>query len=317
MVVDPVPTDLPPAWAEALDSFIEHLAHVRGRAANTVAAYRRDSVALARACVDEGAAHPGEVDLALLRRHLASLDEAGYARATIARRASTARSLFAHLVRSGLVGRDPATLLASPKAGRQLPRVLRHDQIALLIAAPDPSTPTGLRDRALLELLYATGARVSEAVGLDLVDLQLAEGLVRLHGKGGKDRIVPVGEPAVDAIEDYLATGRPDLACPVPTDAVLLNTRGRRLDPRDARAAVVHAARQAGLGHVTPHTLRHSVATHLLEAGADIRVVQEFLGHASLGTTQRYTHLSRGWLREVHAQAHPRARSVGHEAGRD
>jgi site-specific recombinase XerD len=305
---------LSPAWAGALDAFTEHLAHARGRAVNTVAAYRRDTLAIARACTDDGADHPRLVDLDMLRRYLATLDEAGYARSTIARRASTARSLFAHLASAGLIPTDPARLLASPKANRRLPRVLRHEQVALLMAAPDPRTPVGLRDRALLELLYASGARISEAVGLDLGALHLAEGLVRLHGKGDKDRIVPVGEPAIDAIEAYLVSGRPALAGLTATDALLLNTHGRRLDPRDARTAVATAARDAGLGHVTPHTLRHSVATHLLESGADIRVVQEFLGHASLGTTQRYTHLSRGWLREVHAQAHPRARAV--RAGR-
>jgi site-specific recombinase XerD len=179
-----------------------------------------------------------------------------------------------------------------------------------LLGAPDPATPSGLRDRALLELLYASAARVGEACGLDLPELDLVQQQVRLEGKGGKQRIVPLGMPAVDALRTYLGVGRSQLAPPQhATDAVFVNRRGARLGTRDARTIVERAARAAGVGHVTPHTLRHTAATHLLEGGADIRQVQELLGHSSLATTQRYTHLSRGQLREVHALAHPRARA--------
>jgi site-specific recombinase XerD len=300
---------LSPAWVEAVEAFVEHVGDERGRRPNTVAAYRRDATDLARCCHDWGIDHPAEVELSTLRRYLADLADRGYARATVARRASVLRSLFALLRRRGIVERDPAELLGSPKQGRHLPRVLRPDEVDRLLDAPERGTANGRRDRALLELLYASGARVAEACALDLAGLDLPQGQVRLFGKGGKERITPLGAPAVDALRDYLATARPALAGDRTTDALLLNSRGDRLGVRDARTAVGRAATLAGLGHVTPHTLRHSFATHLLEGGADIRVVQELLGHASLATTQRYTHLSRGRLREVHAAAHPRARA--------
>lgn len=300
-----------PAWASAVESLVERLAFERGRADNTVQAYRRDVTDLARTCCAWGLLHPADVDLTALRRYLADLGARGYARSTQARRAASIRSLFSLLHRRGVIERDPAVLLSSPKQQRHLPRVLRVDEVERLVVAPDASTPIGLRDRALLELLYASGARVSEATGLDLPALDLEGGLVRLLGKGSKERIVPLGEPAVDALDAWLRRGRSALAGPRASDAVLLGSRGERMSPRAARTVVETAARGAGLGHVTPHTLRHSAATHLLESGADIRIVQELLGHASLATTQRYTHLSRGRLREVHAAAHPRARAAG------
>jgi site-specific recombinase XerD len=300
---------LPPAWADAVALLVDHVRDERGRSPHTVAAYQRDARDLARTCATWGIEHPGEVGLPTLRRYLADLADRGLARATVARRSSVLRTWFALLARRQVVEVDPAALLGSPKQGRRLPRVLRPDEVARLVAAPDASTPVGRRDRALLELLYASGARVGEVCGLDLAGLDLPQGLVRLHGKGDKDRIVPLGAPAVDALRDYLAGGRPALAGGTTSDALLLNTRGRRLGVRDARTVVERTAVAAGLGHVTPHTLRHSFATHLLEGGADLRVVQELLGHASLATTQRYTHLSRGRLREVHAAAHPRARA--------
>jgi site-specific recombinase XerD len=303
------PGQLTDAWLDAIELLVDHLAHERGRRPNTVDAYRRDATDLARTCTAWGIERPREVELLTLRRYLADLAERGYARATVARRASVLRSFFALLRRRAVVDRDPAELLASPRQGRHLPRVLRPDEVDRLLAVPDTRTAVGLRDRALLEFLYASGARVSEACSLDLEGLDLAQQQVRLFGKGAKERLAPLGEPAIDAIRDYLAGGRSELIGSRTTGAVFLNTRGDRLGVRDARTAVQHAAIGAGLGQVTPHTLRHSFATHLLESGADIRVVQELLGHASLATTQRYTHLSRGRLREVHAAAHPRARA--------
>jgi integrase/recombinase XerC len=305
-----VPPPLTAAWDDALAAFVEHVGLERGRRPNTVAAYRRDATDLARCCIEWGIVHPDEVELTTLRRYLADLGDRGYATTTIARRASTLRSWFALLHRRGITRADPASLLGSPKQGRHLPRVLRVDEVQRLLAVPDPSTPIGARDLALLELLYASGARVAEACGLDVGALDLPQALVRLSGKGGKERIVPLGEPAVDALRAYLGDARRSLAGPAATDAVLLNTRGARLGTRDARTVVERTARAAGLGGVSPHTLRHSFATHLLDSGADIRIVQELLGHRSLATTQRYTHLSRGRLREVHAMAHPRARAV-------
>jgi site-specific recombinase XerD len=302
--------DLPAAWVDALALFTAHVHDQRGHSDATVAAYRRDTDQFARFCADLGIVHPDEVAATVLRRYLAHLEERGYARSSIARKASSLRSLFALLRRRGVVEADPTRFLDSPRRRVALPRVLRPDQVAALIAAPDPSEPMGLRDRALLELLYGSGARVSEACGLDVaaVDLDLRQ--VRLLGKRRKERIVPLGAPALGTLQAYVRDGRPVLASlaarPVP--ALLLDSRGGRLDPRGARRAVTRAARAAGLGRVTPHTLRHSYATHLLEGGADLRSVQELLGHASLGTTQRYTHLSRGRLQEIYTETHPRAR---------
>jgi site-specific recombinase XerD len=310
------------AWRHAVDELVRSTRSERGRRPRTVDAYRRDALHVARALSAVGFDDPREVGRDELRGYLADLADAGAARATIARRTSTLRTWFALLERRGLVAADPAALLGTPKQGRHLPRVLRVDQVEALIDAVAADTPTGSRDRALIELLYASGARVEEACMLTLDRLDLAQSQVRLEGKGGKDRIVPIGGAAVRALRTYLdearralmavaatrATGR---AADRATDGVLLRgDRGGPLGTRDARTIVGRLGDAAGVGHVTPHTLRHSFATHLLEGGADLRVVQELLGHASLATTQRYTHLSRGRLREVHALAHPRARSA-------
>jgi site-specific recombinase XerD len=301
--------DLPAAWHVAVDLLVEHVQLERGRREATVTAYRADALDLARTCVAWGIEHPGEVGRLTLRRYLAAQAERGLTRATSARRSSVIRTWFALLARRGVVAEDPAALLESPRAGRPLPRVLRVDEVDRLLVAPDADTPAGCRDRALLELLYASGARVSEACGLDLDALDLVQRQVRLTGKGGHERIVPLGTPAVAALRRYLEAARPHLLGDEMTNAVLLGARGQRLGTRDARTIVARTARAAGLGHATPHGLRHAFATHLLDRGADLRQVQELLGHASLATTQRYTHLSRGRLQEVHARAHPRART--------
>ncbi|MGH3441093.1 MAG: tyrosine recombinase [Nitriliruptorales bacterium] len=302
---------LPAPWRAALAAFVRHLDAERGRSPGTVVAYRRDAAQLAAWCADLGMEHPGEVVQLSLRRYLGHLSDQGYARASLARKASVTRSFFRFLRRRGEIERDPARFLGTPKQGRSLPRVLRVDQVEALLGTPDLTTATGLRDRALLELLYGAGARIAEACGLDLDRVDLRNGQVRFLGKGLKERIVPLGEPAVDALSDYLRSGRPELLAARTTGpvlpAVFLDTRGNRLGLRRARAAVYAAAAAADLGRVTPHTLRHSYATHLLEGGADLRVVQELLGHESLATTQRYTHLSRAHLREVYATAHPHA----------
>ena len=317
-VVDEVAVDgLSEAWRTAVAELVRHTRSERGRRPHTVDAYRRDATDVARALGAVGIADPRAVGRDELRGYLADLADAGAARATIARRTSTLRTWFALLERRGLIDVDPAGLLVSPKQGRHLPRVLRVDQVEAMIDAADVSTASGLRDRVLLELLYASGARVEEACTLTLDRLDLPQSQVRLQGKGGKDRIVPIGSAAVRALRSYLDTARPTLMATASTtrggrtDAVVLRgDRGGPLGTRDARTIVGRLGEAAGVGHVTPHTLRHSFATHLLEGGADLRVVQELLGHASLATTQRYTHLSRGRLREVHALAHPRARAV-------
>jgi site-specific recombinase XerD len=317
---DGASTPLPPAWRTAVEELVVHTRLERGRRPHTVEAYRRDALDLAQRATVWGLARPADLGRDDLRRYLAELDEEGYARSTIARRTSSLRTWFALLERRGMIGEDPAALLATPKQGRHLPRVLRVDQVIAMLDAVAVDRPVGLRDRALLELLYASGARIAEACGLTLDALDLAQSQVRLDGKGGKDRIVPIGRAAVGALTDYLRDARPALlevgaARAVPggpraTDGIVFRgDRGGPLGTRDARAIVERVGRQAGVGHVTPHTLRHSFATHLLEGGADVRVVQELLGHASLATTQRYTHLSRGRLREVHAMAHPRGRA--------
>lgn len=307
------------AWERAVAELVRHTAAERGRRPRTVDAYRRDALHVARALSTAGFDDPRAIGRDELRGYLADLSDAGAARATIARRTSTLRSWFALLVQRGLVDVDPAALLGTPKQGRHLPRVLRVEQVAALIDATESTTPTGLRDRALVELLYASGARVEEACTLTLERLDLLQRQVRLEGKGGKDRIVPIGGAALRALATYLDDARPVLlaahagsaARTGPTDGVVLRgDRGGPLGTRDARTIVGRLGLAAGVGHVTPHTLRHSFATHLLEGGADLRVVQELLGHASLATTQRYTHLSRGRLREVHAAAHPRARTA-------
>ena len=316
---DPAPTrpegeGLSGAWTAAVEELVRTTRAERGRRPRTVDAYRRDALHAAAALSAVGVDDPADVDRDVLRGYLADLADAGAARATIARRTSTLRTWFALLARRGSVAEDPAALLRTPKQGRRLPRVLRHVQVAALIEAADPTTPVGSRDRALVELLYGSGARVEEACTLTVDRLDLDASQVRLHGKGGKDRIVPIGGAAVRALHAYVDRARPALLAAGPTrpaDGVLL--RGDRAGPlgtRDARTIVGRLAQAAGVSHVSPHTLRHSYATHLLEGGADLRVVQELLGHASLATTQRYTHLSRGRLQEVHASAHPRARAA-------
>lgn len=314
----PTGEGLSDAWTAAVEELVRTTRSELGRRPRTVDAYRRDALHVAGALSAIGVDGPAAVDRDVLRGYLADLADAGAARATIARRTSTLRTWFALLARRGTVADDPAALLRTPKQGRHLPRVLRHDQVAALIDVTDPATPVGSRDRALVELLYGSGARVEEACTLTVDRLDLDASQVRLHGKGGKDRIVPIGGAAVRALRAYLDGARPALLAAGPTranDGVLLRgDRGGPLGTRDARTIVGRLAQATGIGHVTPHTLRHSYATHLLEGGADLRVVQELLGHASLATTQRYTHLSRGRLQEVHASAHPRARAV--RAGR-
>lgn len=306
-----VPERLPPAWAHALAAFGAHLRDERGLARHSVDAYERDARQLAGFCADFAITDPAEVEPLVLRRYLAALAAEGYARTSIARKASSVRLLFATLARRDLIGTDPAAALGAPRGGQRLPRVLKPAQTVALLAAPDAATPMGQRDRALLELLYASGARIGEAVGLDVDDVDLVAARVRLLGKGNKERVVPLGEPACGALERWVCEGRPRVleaaGVATGTPALLVGARGRRLGQRDARSVVTACARAAGLEGVTPHTLRHSFATHLLEGGAELRAVQELLGHVALTTTQTYTHLTRDHVRSSYEQAHPRA----------
>ncbi len=297
--------ELTPGWQRAVAALRSHLADERGLSAHTVAAYDRDARQLAGFCAGFAIVEPAEVTPLVLRRFLAELGRRGYARGSLARKAAAVRALFGLLDARGLIDGDPAAGLATSRAGRSLPRVLRPDEVERMLVAPDDS-PTGLRDRALLEFLYASGARVSELVALDDDAVDLATGSARLFGKGDKERLVPLGAPVRAAVARWLGEGRPALV-DGSTTVVFCGGGGQRLDPRTVRRIVERYAAAAGLPRVTPHTLRHSYATHLLEGGADLRSVQELLGHAALATTQIYTHVSREQLRSAYEHAHPRA----------
>lgn len=300
---------LPPRWANALDAYTTHITNERMLADLTVAAYLSDVRQLAGFCTSFGIDDPAEVEPLVLRRWLGALASESYARTSLARKTAAARTFFALLLRREIIAVDPSLQLSNPKVGRRLPKALRRDQVEALLAVPDPLTPKGSRDRAALELLYASGARVSELADLDIDGVDLTSATVRLFGKGSKERILPLGEPACQAVEHWLSVGREVFAAAAssPPPALLLSVRGARITAHDLRTIVRNTATAAGLGSVTPHTLRHSYATHLLEGGADLRSVQELLGHIALSTTQIYTSVSRDHLRNSYDHAHPRA----------
>lgn len=300
---------LPPALAEALSGYEEHLVAQRDLSPHTVRGYVTDVVLLLDHLARRGGGQVHDLDLPSLRSWLAQGRTRGHSRATTARHAAAARSFTGWLRRAGLTPEDVGQRLVSPKAHRTLPDVLAPDQAkAVVESAAGAEDPAGLRDAVVLELLYASGIRVSELVGLDIDDVDRSRRLLRVLGKGRKERSVPYGVPAEQAVDAWLTRGRPALASSESGPALLLGVRGRRLDAREARR-VVHRAVSAAPGapDIGPHGLRHSAATHVLEGGADLRSVQELLGHASLATTQIYTHVTVERLRAVHAQAHPRA----------
>jgi integrase/recombinase XerC len=276
-------------------------------APSTVEAYGRDLAAFVSWAERLGLNSPLDVERTTIRRYLAYLATRGFARRTIARRASALRRYFGWARRVGAVTNDPTVGLSAPRGEARLPRVLHPDELRSLLDESGSAGPDGardLRDTALLELLYGSGLRVAEAAALDVDDLDLAQARVRVWGKGGKQRVVPVSEPAADALRLWLADGRRELATEAsPAAALFLNLRGRRMTPRDARRVLDRRA----VAPTHPHALRHTFATHLLDGGADLRVVQELLGHADLATTQRYTHVSKERLRSVFDATHPRA----------
>jgi integrase/recombinase XerC len=296
-----------------LEEFDEYLALERSRSDHTRRAYLGDLRSLfdfvAQRTPDAGI---GGLSLPVLRSWLAAQAAAGAARTTLARRTSAAKTFTAWAMRRGLIASDPAARLQIPKSRRTLPAVLRQDQALDAMAAAKSGAqqgdPLALRDQLIVELLYASGIRVSELCGLDIDDVDMSRRLLRVLGKGNKQRTVPFGAPAQAALGAWLSDGRPALATANSGPALLLGARGRRLDPRQART-VVHQTMAAvdGAPDIGPHGLRHSAATHLLEGGADLRVVQELLGHSTLATTQLYTHVTVARLRAVHDQAHPRA----------
>jgi integrase/recombinase XerC len=293
------------------EEFALHLRAQRGLSENTVRAYLADLADLAGYARRHGVPDLTGVDIVVLRGWLAAMAASRRSRATLARRGAAVRTFFAWAARTGRVAQDPALRLASARPASHLPTVLDQGSAAALLdtarARADDGDAVHLRDWAALELLYATGVRVGELSGADVDDLDLGSRTLRVTGKGDKQRVVPVGEPAVDAVEAWLTRGRPVLATPTSGPALLLGRRGARVDQRQLRQVVHEIARLAEVDDVAPHALRHSVATHLLEGGSDLRSVQEVLGHASLATTQRYTHVTADRLRASFEQAHPRA----------
>jgi integrase/recombinase XerD len=303
----------------AISGWLNHLEVERGAAPNTLTSYRRDLGRYREFLAQRGITAPDAVAEADVSDFLASLrvgspEHPPLSASSAARTLVAVRGFHRFLALEGEVTSDPAEAVAPPKPPSRLPKAIPLEEVQRILAAASlGDTPTSLRDRALFEVLYGVGARISEAVGLDVDDLDVsdpAQGSVRLLGKGSKERMVPVGRYAREAVTAYLVRGRPALAAHGRgTAAVFLNQRGARLSRQSAWAALQTAAERAGLtGHVSPHTLRHSFATHLLDGGADVRVVQELLGHASVTTTQIYTMVSVQRLREVYAGAHPRAR---------
>jgi len=292
----------------ALEPFRDHLSLEAGHSPNTVAAYLRDLRRLGEFAASKGVHGPAQITRPLLRDFVYLLKDLGLSPATIRREVSAIRTYFGFLVGDGRVTDDPSDRLQSPQRWRRLPEVLSVPEVEKLLAAPQVEEPLAWRDRALLELGYGAGLRVSELCGLGLTDLLLAEGLVRAFGKGSKERLVPIGRAVIGAVSTYLHTLRPSLDRGKSGGRLLLNARGEPLSRVGAWGVVKRCARRAGITkRVTPHTLRHSFATHLLEGGADLRAVQEMLGHADLSTTQIYTHVDREYLRSVHKQYHPRA----------
>ncbi|MFY9913285.1 MAG: site-specific tyrosine recombinase XerD [Nocardioidaceae bacterium] len=308
-------TDAAADLVRAVRTYLDHLGVERGLAPNTLGSYRRDLRRYLSFLDSHGVGGLGEVSEATVSEFLMYLregdaDHPALSAASAARTVVAVRGFHKFAVREGLADVDPAAAVKPPAPAKRLPKALPLSDVeAILAAAGAAGTTLALRDRALLEVLYGTGARISEAVGLDVDDLDLDEGIVRLVGKGGKQRLVPLGSYAQEALSAYLVRGRPELSTVgTSTPAVFLNARGGRLSRQSAWTVLGKAADRAGItADVSPHTLRHSFATHLLDGGADVRVVQELLGHASVTTTQIYTLITVDKLREVYATAHPRA----------
>jgi integrase/recombinase XerC len=307
-----VPDTPSPRDAELIERFVQHLSLERRLSPHTSAAYRTDLVGLGT-FLARGSSSLDDATYPLLRRWLAHLGTRGYSRATLARKAAAIRSFYRFLARRGIVETNPASQLSAPKVPTLLPTVLKPGETVALVEAPVGDDPYLVRDRAMLELLYAAGLRVSELCGLDVDDVDLDEQRVRVMGKGGREREVPVGDVAAGAVVQYLRWARaaigPEAAGAAgATSPLFYNRRRRRIGPRDVRSVVENYVKRVLPGRqASPHTLRHSFATHLMEGGADIRAVQELLGHASLATTQRYTHVSRARLFGAYRSSHPRA----------
>jgi integrase/recombinase XerD len=299
--------DTPDISGFLLDRFAGYLDFEQGTADNTEEAYRRDLTRFAAFAATRGARGPVDVTVQLLRAYVYHLKDLGLAPSSIRRGMSALRTYYRFLLADGIVVRDPTERLETPKRWRTLPEVLTVDEVKRLLAAPTMDDSLYFRDRAMLELAYGAGLRVSEWITLGVRDVLFEEGLLRVFGKGSKERIVPVGRPAMGAAAIYLRELRPRLEHGAGKGVLFLNARGTPMTRMSAWRILRGYVERAGiLKHVSPHTLRHSFATHLLEGGADLRAVQEMLGHADISTTQIYTHVDREYLRQVHKQYHPR-----------
>jgi len=286
---------------DKIDKFLRYLEVEKGVSVHTLRAYRKDLEAFNKLVGKE----PGEIDLVDIRGFLAFQIRAGLSKTTVGRRLAVVRSFLRFMHREGYVETNPAKLVSSPKTGRPLPRFLSVDDAFSLVERPEGIGFMPARDRAILELLYSSGLRVSEAAGLNVDDVNTREGLVKVRGKGRKERLLPIGSKAVDALKSYLVE---KILLKKRNSALFLNRRGGRLSERGIRRIVVKYAKLSGIdGKMGPHTLRHSFASHLLQDGADLRVIQELLGHSSLSTTQKYTHLDITHLMDVYDKAHPLA----------
>jgi integrase/recombinase XerD len=288
-----------------IDQFINYLKLERGLADNTIQAYSRDLSRFAR-FLEERDLSPLTVSRDQIIEYLSSLKRSLSAR-SIARNISATRMFFRFLASEGHIRENPARLLETPRLSRKLPDVLSTDEVERLLARPDPSTPAGNRDRAMLELLYATGLRVSELISLTVLNVNLESGYIRTLGKGAKERLVPIGGKAIEAVRDYLLDGRSRMVRGANLPTLFLNFRGRPLTRQGFWKIIKQYGKTAGIKkEITPHTIRHSFASHLLEGGADLRAVQVMLGHEDISTTQIYTHVTRERLREIHEKYHPR-----------
>ncbi|WP_067617875.1 site-specific tyrosine recombinase XerD [Alicyclobacillus acidiphilus] len=293
---------------EWIRRFIEYLAIERSLSANTLDSYERDLRSF-----QQYIKRRGDLPLEAVQRHhlsayLGHLHEMGRANSTISRNLAAIRSFFHFLVRENVIVQDPTVHVETPRIEKRLPRVLTPEDVERLLRAPDQTTPSGMRDYAMLELLYATGIRVSELVSLQCEDLHLSGGFLRCMGKGGKERIIPVGEYALHALHTYMEVARPSFIKNRAVNALFLNHHGTQMSRQGFWKILKKYAQEAQIvKEITPHTLRHSFATHLLERGADLRAVQEMLGHADISTTQIYTHVTRGRLKEIYMSAHPRS----------
>jgi len=298
-----------------LDQFITYLLVERNASPYTARNYRREVGEFLRSLKGEGVSSLQEIDRQVLTRYLLWLRAKGYAKTSIRRRISELRSFFRYLLGEKIVESNPIKAISAPKVPQRLPRYLKPEEIGAIMQAPDTSQPLGRRNRAILEILYATGMRISELTGLDVGTGKIARGEMMVRGKGGKDRIVLLGRPARDVLDLYLKEGRPRLLKGRRTSALFLNRSGERLSVRGVQSMLDRCARKAGLSWVTPHLFRHTFATHMLGGGADLRVVQELLGHVSLSSTQVYTHVSQRRAREVYMHSHPLAREGEAEEG--